>query len=80
MALIDSLCYEEAELKVKEKVNKHIRKIEKEIQELEGPLLKKKEKLIRRIDTGLETIRVSHSLPRKVKLPAKKLEGIPLET
>jgi hypothetical protein len=60
VALIDSLCYEEAEGKVNEKVEKNIRKLEKEIAEIEGSSFIKKKALKKksRVDTGLDSIRV----------------------
>ena len=59
VALVDSLCYEETDLKVKEKLENTVRKLEKEIGELSGGMVKKKNmKRKSRLDTGLSTIRV----------------------
>ena len=58
MALIDALCYQETETKVQERIEKMLRKIEKEVNEMEGSKFnKKKERVAKRIDTGLSSIR-----------------------
>jgi hypothetical protein len=60
VAIIDYLSYEEVEKKIKDKVHKTAKKIEKDISELEGGSrpLRKKEKRKSRLDTGLSSYRV----------------------
>lgn len=78
--MIDFLCYEETETKIKEKIEKTVRKIEREINELQGGFFnKKKEKRrINRVDTGLSSIRVRFWSFRIAKLIVRILkEGLP---
>ncbi len=65
MAIVDSLAYQEVQKRVEDRLAKAQKKIEKDIAELEGHKpMRRKDKRKSRLDTGLTSYRVLHSLPR----------------
>jgi L-2-hydroxyglutarate oxidase LhgO len=57
--LIEELCYQEAETKIKDKLEKTVKGLEKDIYELDGGSVQKRKAMKKksRIDTGLSTVR-----------------------